>query len=104
MTAYSWKLLRAGEFRLDGGSMFGLIPRGVWSRSVPTDDKGRITVHHNCLLLEAGGRRVVIETGSGDKLDAKSREIFAMQERSIMDALREAGVAPDQIDAVIVSH
>ena len=80
---YSWRLLRAGEFRLDGGSMFGLIPRSVWSRSVTADERGRITVQHNCLLLEGGGKRVMIEVGTGDKLDAKSRELFAMEDRDM---------------------
>ncbi|MCC6950387.1 MAG: hypothetical protein IT433_02950, partial [Phycisphaerales bacterium] len=50
---YHWKLLRAGTFKLDAGSMFGLIPRVVWSRAVPVDDRGRMTVQHNCLLLES---------------------------------------------------
>jgi glyoxylase-like metal-dependent hydrolase (beta-lactamase superfamily II) len=104
MTQYAWRLLRAGEFRLDGGSMFGLIPRTVWTRNVPSDDKGRITVQHNCLLLEGGGKRVLIECGTGNKLDAKSRELFAMGERWIGDALSEAGVPPETIDAVVVSH
>jgi glyoxylase-like metal-dependent hydrolase (beta-lactamase superfamily II) len=101
---YSWRLMRAGEFRLDGGSMFGLIPRTVWTRSVPSDEKGRITVQHNCLLLEGGGRKVVIEVGTGNKLDPKSRELFVMGERSIEDALREAGTEPEEISAVVVSH
>ncbi len=101
-TTYSWRLLRAGEFRLDGGSMFGLIPRTVWSREVTPDDRGRITVQHNCLLLERSGpapnqslhgrpipspRLILIECGTGNKLDARSRELFAMSERSIIDAL-----------------
>lgn len=110
---YRWTLLRAGEFRLDGGSMFGLIPRTVWSKSVPTDDRGRITVQHNCLLLErvqdapAGSfspRLVLIEAGTGDKLDDRSRDIFAMQPRSILDALHEVDCRPEDIDAVAVSH
>lgn len=115
---YNWRLLRAGEFRLDGGSMFGLIPRSVWSRSVPTDDKGRITVQHNCLLLERVGdapldpagkpldspKLIVIEVGTGDKLDAKSRELFAMDETSIHAQLREIGCDPRDIGAIIVSH
>ena len=55
--------------------MFGLIPRTVWSRSVPTDDKGRITVQHNCLALTRPGtdKVVLIETGTGVKLDPASR-------------------------------
>lgn len=115
---YSVKLLRAGQFKLDGGSMFGLIPRVVWSKSVPSDEKGRIAVQHNCLLLERSTRaadgspnRVLIEVGSGDKLDPKLQEIFALerrpgsdQPRSILDALAEVGTPPESIDAVVVSH
>jgi glyoxylase-like metal-dependent hydrolase (beta-lactamase superfamily II) len=115
---YSWTLLRAGEFRLDGGSMFGLIPRSVWSRSVPVDEQGRITVQHNCLLLERSGdaaadvaagfacapKRILIEAGTGDKLDPKSKALFAMGERSILDALHEADCSPVDVGGVVVSH
>jgi glyoxylase-like metal-dependent hydrolase (beta-lactamase superfamily II) len=108
-TRYSWRLLRAGEFRLDGGSMFGLVPRVVWSKSVPVDERGRITVQHNCLLLERSGpgegpRLILIETGSGDKLDAKSRDIFALGDRTIEVALQEAGCRPEDVAAVAVTH
>lgn len=116
---YRPTLLRAGEFRLDGGSMFGLIPRSVWSRTCTPDEKGRITVQHNCLLLErlddapagwkgpAGSavpKLVLIEVGTGDKLDEKNRDVFAMQPRSILDALREVNCSPDDIGAVAVTH
>ena len=89
--------------------MFGLVPRIVWSKSIPTDDRGRITVQHNCLLLERSGpgegpKLVLIETGSGDKLDAKSRDIFALQNRSITDALHEANCRPEDIAAAAVTH
>lgn len=84
--------------------MFGLIPRTVWSRSVPTDDKGRMTVQHNCLLLEGHGQRILIETGSGNKLDEKSRDLFAMTPRWVGDALAEASIPPGDITAVVVSH
>jgi glyoxylase-like metal-dependent hydrolase (beta-lactamase superfamily II) len=105
-TVYAWSLLRAGRFKLDAGSMFGLIPRVVWSRSVAVDDRNRMQVQHNCLLLEAAGSgaRVLIETGTGDKLDEKSRDIFDLERRSILDALAERGVAPETISAVLVSH
>lgn len=101
---YKWSLLRAGEFRLDGGSMFGLVPRVVWSKSVPVDERGRIRVQHNVLLLEGGGKRYVQEVGTGDKLDAKSKDIFAVEERTVVDALRERGVSPGDVDGVVVSH
>jgi glyoxylase-like metal-dependent hydrolase (beta-lactamase superfamily II) len=115
-TRYRWRLLRAGKFKLDGGSMFGLVPRVVWSRSVPLDDKGRIQVQHNCLLLEREGaapiapsagvnpRLVLVETGTGDKLDQKSREIFELEDRSILTALHEADCRPEDIEAVAVTH
>jgi glyoxylase-like metal-dependent hydrolase (beta-lactamase superfamily II) len=121
MTTYSWRLLRAGRFKLDGGSMFGLVPRVVWSRTVPPDDRGRIPVQHNCLLLEASGkaipasaagsskpafspRLVIIETGSGDKMDPKSKDIFELENRSILEALHEADCRPEDVDAVAVTH
>jgi len=109
--AYRFKLLRAGRFKLDGGSMFGLIPRVVWSRSVKVDEADRITVQHNCLLLDRVGdgpagspKRVLIEVGTGDKLDAKMRAVFDLEDRSILTALDEIGVSPETIDAVVVSH
>lgn len=112
---YRWQLLRAGRFRLDAGSMFGLIPRVVWSRSVPVDDKDRIEVQHNCLLLEraddpppdsalASPSLILIEAGTGDKLDPRSRAIFDLQDRSILTALHEAGCRPEDIGAVVISH
>jgi glyoxylase-like metal-dependent hydrolase (beta-lactamase superfamily II) len=110
MPTYSFTLLRAGSFRLDGGSMFGLIPRSVWSRSVPVDDKGRITVQHNCLLLKetptpgATPRTIIIETGTGDKLDAASRELFVIEYRSIISALQEVSCDPSSISHAFVSH
>lgn len=109
MTAtYDWTLLRAGTFRLDGGGMFGVIPRVVWTRAVQPDDRNRVELQHNCLLLEGGppgGRkRVLIECGTGGKLDDKMREIFALEDRTVEDAVREAGTDPAQIDAAIVSH
>lgn len=109
---YRWRLLRAGEFRLDGGSMFGLIPRSVWSRSVQTDDKNRITVQHNSILLERvdspgadpGPKLAIIEVGTGDKLDQASKDLFAMGDRTILTALHEVDCAPKDIGAVVTTH
>ena len=107
-TRYSWTLLRAGPLRLDGGSMFGVVPRVIWSRMIDSDERGRIEVAHNCLLLtriDQPQTKVLIETGSGDKLDAKTRDIFGLApDRSIREAITEAGVKPDEIRHAIVSH
>lgn len=127
LDTYSWTLLRAGRFKLDGGGMFGVIPKVVWSRSVACDDRNRIEVQHNCLLLKPHGQgaappargapldapvrpaqaptgHILLEVGTGNKLDAKMREIFALEDRWIADALAEVGVVPDAIGHVVVSH
>ncbi len=107
MPTYSWTLLRAATFKLDGGSMFGLIPRTVWSKSVPTDDKGRITVQHNCLLLSQSdnpSRKYLLEVGTGNKMDPKSRAIFDLENRWIGDALAEAHTSPADIRGVVCTH
>jgi len=103
MTRYTWKLLRAGPLRLDGGSMFGVVPRAIWNRNVPCDEQGRIELSHNCLLL-GGPHRVVIEVGSGDKFDEKNRRLFGLSDRSIIDALREADCRCEDVAHVIVTH
>ena len=115
---YSWKLLRAGPLLLDGGSMFGVVPRVLWSKTHPPDEMGRIKLGHNCLLLErrpddinlsepflsAGPRRILIEAGSGDKFDAKTREIYGLNNESVATAVEAVGVRCEQIDAAIVTH
>lgn len=109
---YRWRLLDAGRLLLDGGSMFGVVPRTVWTRSVEPDERNRIALRHNCLLLESEKpdadlgrpRRVLIESGTGDKLDPKMRDIFGLEDRTIETAVIEAGVDPAEIDAVVVTH
>jgi len=105
---YRFTPLRAGRLLLDGGGMFGLVPKVVWGKTVPTDDRNRITLHHNCLLLQRaddpGAKPIVIETGTGDKADAKMRDIFGLEDRSVIDAVEETGVKCDDVAAVIVSH
>ena len=104
MHAWSWKLLRAGSFRLDGGSMFGIIPKAIWSRWVEPDPQNRIPLQANCLLLDNGSQKVLIEAGCGDKWSTKERSIFALEDRTVVDALQEEGVQPEEISSVIVTH
>lgn len=101
---WNWRLLRCGAFRLDGGSMFGVVPRVVWSRLVQPDDRNRIPLQTNALLLERDGNIVVIELGIGDKFGPKERDIYAMEDRSVLRALDDAGCDPASVNAVILSH
>src|SRR5581483_9879120 len=101
---YQWIPLRAGPLKLDGGGMFGVIPKVVWSKSIAPDDRNRITVAHNCLLLKRDRHHIVIETGSGNKLDPKMKEIFGLTDYTIVEALTDAGCACEDVEHVIVSH
>ena len=115
--SFEWRVLRAGGFRLDGGGMFGIIPKAMWSKWVEPDAENRIGLAMNCVLLErpgagTGGRplRVLVECGAGGKWSAKERAIYAFEQaaggavRTVEDALREAGVAPESIDHVVLTH
>lgn len=101
---WSWRLLRAGSFKLDGGAMFGLTPKPLWEKLVTPDERNRIPLQTNCLLLERDGQLVVIETGIGDKQSEKLRDIYAQERRTVVDALREVGCEPRDVSTVIVSH
>ncbi len=101
---WTWRLVRSGEFKLDAGSMMGILPRAVWSRTVSVDDAGRMTLQQNTVLLEREGRKIVIEVGIGGKFAAKERSIYDLSERTIEDAVREAGWEPEEVDAVILTH
>ncbi len=101
---WNWQILRAGSFRLDGGAMFGIIPRVLWEKQAPADEQHRIGLQTNCLLLRDGGDTVLIETGFGDKFAGKDRDIFALEDRWIGDALAEVGVSCEEITHVILTH
>ena len=101
---WSWKLLRAGSFGLDGGSMFGVVPKTIWAKLVEPDKNNRIPLQTNCLLLDDGTHHVLIETGFGDKWSDKERGFYDLERRTVVDALRESGCEPDQISHVVVTH
>lgn len=101
---WQWRLLRAGSFRLDGGTMFGIIPRVLWAKATPPDDLNRITLQTNCLLLSDGQRTILLESGYGNKFDKKGRQIFLLEDRWIGTALDEIGVDVGDIDAVVLTH
>jgi len=101
---WNWTLLRAGAFKLDGGAMFGIIPKPLWTRLVEPDERNRIPLQQNCLLLESDGKLVVVETGIGNKLADKQKDIYAQEDRTVADALREIDCDPADVSTVIVTH
>lgn len=101
---WSWRLIQSGSFRLDGGAMFGIIPKVMWAKLSPPDEQNRIVLQTNCLLLRGHGRTILVETGYGNKFDAKHRGIYGLEDRWIGSALAETGTSPEEIDTVIVTH
>jgi glyoxylase-like metal-dependent hydrolase (beta-lactamase superfamily II) len=98
-------MLNGGNFRLDGGAMHGVVPKTLWSRLVSCDALNRCEYTTRCLLVEVGGRRILVETGNGDKFPPKLKEIYGIDhDRSIGDALREVGLEPEAIDTVVMTH
>jgi glyoxylase-like metal-dependent hydrolase (beta-lactamase superfamily II) len=94
----------AGHVRLDGGAMFGVIPRTLWEKKIPPDARNRITLAMNCLLIRAGGKRILVETGAGDKWSTKLRDIYAIEPSCLADGLRQYGLRPEEIDIVVNTH
>ena len=99
-------ILDGGHLRLDGGAMFGIIPKSLWSRLVEVDTQNRIPLAMTCLLLEHAGRRILIETGAGDrsKYGEKERGFFDFAPHSIVESLAAAGIDRESIDTVILTH
>jgi glyoxylase-like metal-dependent hydrolase (beta-lactamase superfamily II) len=98
-------MVNGGDFRLDGGAMHGVVPKTIWSRLVSCDDRNRVTYATNCLIVELGGKRVLVETGNGDKFPAKEKDIYGIDhDRAIGVALAEIGVEPASIDVVVLTH
>lgn len=94
-----------GTFRLDGGAMFGVVPRTLWERQVAADERHRIPLGLTCLLVRAGGRNVLIDAGIGDKMGPKELGIYGVDRTRHLDhALADAGLAARDIDVVIATH
>ncbi len=103
-----WKviILETGDFRLDGGAMMGSVPKVLWELTNPADELNRIDLSLRCLLLDNGSRRVLIETGMGNKFDEKFKTIFAIEqsEYPLSDTLSDYGYSIESITDVILTH
>ena len=96
-------ILSDGTYRLDGGAMFGVVPKTLWEKRIQADERNRIRLGLNSLLIRDGKRRVLVETGIGPKLNEKSREIHQNQ-MLLLESFKQAGISPDEIDIVINTH
>lgn len=97
-------IISDGHCLLDGGAMFGVIPKPMWEKKMPADARNRITLAMNCLLVLAGGKRILVETGAGGKSSAKLRDIYGLTGPFLVDGLREYGLQAQDIDVVVNTH
>ena len=100
--------IEAGRFGLDGGAMFGVVPKTLWSRQIEPDDKNRIPMGMRCLLIESEktGKIYLVDNGSGTKFDEKYESIYALdyEHSDLLSSLDAQGFAPEDITDIIFSH
>lgn len=97
--------ISGGRFAFDGGNMFGVVPKALWSRKIPADDNNNIPQDTTCLLVQTGQQNVLIDTGYGAKFSDKQRAIFGAEEGNPLERnLKAEGISPEDIDVVILSH
>ena len=96
-------ILSDGPYFLDGGAMFGVVPKPMWERRAPADALNRILLGTNSVVVRTGKHTVVIETGIGNKLPEKLREIFGAKQQ-LPAAFAAAGISVDEVDIVINTH
>ena len=113
-----WRVhaIQAGGQQLDGGAMFGVVPKPLWERRLPSDARNRIPMGMRCLLVEHESELVLIDTGIGNKENAKFHDIYGIDnhplsgaedvpERTALEAgIRAAGFTPDDVTLVINTH
>lgn len=97
-------IIPAGPLLLDGGAMFGVVPRTLWEKTLPPDGRNRITMSMNVLLVRAGGENLLLDTGAGDKEDDKFHRIYGLQASTLAPGLAALGLAPEDIHVVVNTH
>ncbi|HEA31489.1 MAG TPA: MBL fold metallo-hydrolase [Leeuwenhoekiella sp.] len=97
--------IEAGNFKLDGGAMFGVVPKSLWTRTNPADNNNMIDIAARCLLIEDGKRLILIDTGMGDKQSDKFFSYYyPWGDSNLAGSLQEKGFHPDDITDVFLTH
>ena len=103
---YTLTLLETGRFKLDGGAMFGIVPKPLWEQRIPADDQNRIELAMRCLLIESPDRCIVVDTGIGTHFSEKEQSIFGIDHstHTLTGSLKDAGVSTDDVTDVVFTH
>ena len=104
--AWTAHTLESGQLWLDGGAMFGSVPKTLWARQHAPDERNRIRLAMRCLLLEGHGRRVLVDVRAGDKLSAKLKDIYRIEAAgdTLESSLSALGLGVDDVTDVILTH
>jgi glyoxylase-like metal-dependent hydrolase (beta-lactamase superfamily II) len=98
-------VLHDGTIALDGGAMFGVVPRVVWEKRDPPDERNRVTLGLNVALIESGGKRVLVDTGMGERWSEKEVRMYRIdRSTTLLGGLRARGLGPEDIDVVVNTH
>jgi glyoxylase-like metal-dependent hydrolase (beta-lactamase superfamily II) len=103
---YTLTPIETGTFALDGGAMFGVVPKTLWSKSNPADEQNRIDMALRVLLIQTQGKNILVDTGMGDKYDDKTKSIYKLDHRkfSLLGSLAQRGLKAEDITHVIQTH
>jgi glyoxylase-like metal-dependent hydrolase (beta-lactamase superfamily II) len=99
-------LVREDTYWWDGGVMFGVVPKTLWGRKSTPDELNRLPLGLNCYIVETGAHTILLDTGGGDKLEARARERMKLPAtpRPLPEVIAAAGIDPERIDIVVNSH
>jgi glyoxylase-like metal-dependent hydrolase (beta-lactamase superfamily II) len=98
-------IIDTGYFKLDGGAMFGVVPKTLWNKHNPADDKNLCSWAMRCLLIEDGDRLILVDTGLGDKQDDKFFGFYDLHgDATLIGSIKKAGFTPEDITDVILTH
>jgi len=102
---YKLRIIESGYFGLDGGAMFGIIPKPLWNKTNPSDENNRVKLATRNLLLESEDRKIIVDVGMGDKWDEKEKAIYSIDSnRSLEKGLAEHDLKTKDITDVILTH
>ncbi|MBU2622365.1 MAG: MBL fold metallo-hydrolase [Proteobacteria bacterium] len=103
---YECSSIELGDFFLDGGAMFGVVPKKLWEKKIPADDNNLIPMKARSLLIRGDGRNILVDTGPGSKLSGKMKKIYGIDDHStdVNASLSKHGLTCDDITDVIITH
>ncbi|HEV8537706.1 MAG TPA: MBL fold metallo-hydrolase [Bacteroidota bacterium] len=103
---YTLHPIETGRFALDGGAMFGIVPKPLWVKTNPTDERNRIELAARALLIIGNGRNILVDNGNGSKFNEKQRDIYRleMDRYELHKSLQTCGLTTDDITDVILTH